>query len=60
MIGSARSRWLPLLAACLLPLASCSSFQNALASAEPLAGPGPPTGPLPDSVLREATWDDKR
>ena len=54
MIGSAKSRRLPLLAACLLPLVSCSPFQSALAPAQPLAGPGPPAGPLPDSVLREA------
>ena len=54
MVGSARFPRLPFLAACLLPLVSCSSFQNATAPAQPLMEPGPATGPLPDSVLRDA------
>jgi len=50
MVGSRQCLWL-LQGACLLT--SCFSFQGALTPAVPLSGP-PPTGQLPDSVLREA------
>ncbi len=53
MVVSARIRRLPL-AAALLSLVSCSSFQNATAPAPPAVGPAAPAGPLPDSILREA------
>jgi hypothetical protein len=54
MVSSRRSGWLPVRAACILLLASCSTFQSALAPALPLTGPLPSAHELPDSVLREA------
>ena len=40
--------------ACVLLLASCSTFQSATAPAVPLSGPAPAAGQIPDSVLSEA------
>jgi hypothetical protein len=45
---------LPLLAVGLLLLASCSTFGRAAAPALPLSAAAPDSGPVPDSVLREA------